>query len=178
MKRMTKKQLDVILEQHALWLKSDGINGKQGFIKERSLPNADFKHRDLRYLFFNSCHLPNIDCRGANLNPSKFIKCDLRQGFFQNSNASDCDFSGSDLYYSYFQGTILPRANFSKSTLLSAIFYQANIQDAIFAQATVGQKRMEIKLEKDGLEGLGDYYRRKVLKGAITDKEETRDAND
>ena len=55
--------LDEILEQHKLWLDSDGIEGERAY-----LPDANFTGADLRNANFTGADLTDAKLTGADLN--------------------------------------------------------------------------------------------------------------
>jgi hypothetical protein len=69
---MNKKELNKILEQHKLWLESDGEKGERADLRGANLRhadlwNADLRHADLQDADLQDAHLRRADLRGAKL---------------------------------------------------------------------------------------------------------------
>ena len=62
MKKITKEELKTILEQHKLWLDSDGEKDKCA-----NLSGADLYHADLRRAYLTGADLTGADLRRAYL---------------------------------------------------------------------------------------------------------------
>ena len=77
MRTIEKEELQEILEQHKLWLSSDGKEGKR----------ADLRYADLRY---------------ANLRSADLRYADLRYADLRYANLRSADLSSADLDYSAF----------------------------------------------------------------------------
>jgi len=82
---MTKEALNAILESHALWLNSNGREGKRANLREANLRVADLRGADLR----------GADLRGANLRGADLREADLRGADLRVANLREAnlDFS-------------------------------------------------------------------------------------
>ena len=77
---MNKEQLDKILDNHKLWLKTNGAEGER----------ADLRYADLRYANLSGADLSGADLRSANLRSADLRSADLR--------SADLDFSDFPLW--------------------------------------------------------------------------------
>ena len=68
MRTIEKEELQEILEQHKLWLSSDGKEGKR----------ADFRGADLRFADFRGADLSSANLHSANLHSANLSYADLR----------------------------------------------------------------------------------------------------
>lgn len=102
-KRMTREELDKIIENHHHWLNRD----IDGWEKMRAdLRYADLSYMDLRYVNLTNMNLSNAFLRGSDLSWA---------------NLSYADLNGSDLSYANFHGSDLSWANLSYVNLQYAI---------------------------------------------------------
>jgi len=92
---MNKKELDKILDDHKLWLSSDGEKGKRADLRYADLSSADLSYADLssadlRYANLRSADLSYADLSSANLSSADLRYADLRY--------ADLDFSAFPLW--------------------------------------------------------------------------------
>ena len=64
---MNQKELDKILENHKLWLKTNGEQGKKADLSYANLRSADLRYADLSYADLSSADLRYADLRSADL---------------------------------------------------------------------------------------------------------------
>jgi hypothetical protein len=101
---MTKEELQKILDDHKLWIESDGVEGER----------AD---------------LIGANLRGANLYGANLIDADLRGADLRGSDLIDADLRGADLRKADLIGANLIGANLRGANLYGANLYGAkNIQ--------------------------------------------------
>ena len=130
---MDSYQLGEILEDHALWLESDGSKGKQANFWKATLDFANLRR---------------VNLRNANLHAAKLVEANLREADLRKANLISADLTNADL-----RG-----ANLEKASLNSANLTQANLSDADLR----GARLMHANLVKTGfrranLEGCGVY---------------------
>lgn len=112
---MQQDTFNELAAQHALWLQTDGEDGRR----------AHFRGADLSQVFFNQA-----DLSGANMRGTILAGCDLR-----GVSLDDADLAESDLHYANLTGANCHRTNFSRANLESAYLNQASCFEAIFQQA-------------------------------------------
>ena len=99
---MKRKELDTVLEEHRLWLSTEGRSGQRA-----GLSGAD---------------LSGANLRGANLSRASLYGADL-----SGADLSGADLSGADLHYANLRG-----ANLSGANLYDAELSGANLRGAQF----------------------------------------------
>ena len=87
---MDKKTLDKILDNHKLWLSSNGAKGERADLSYADLRSADLRSADLR-----SANLSYADLRSANLRSADLSYADLRSA---DLRSADLDFSAFPLW--------------------------------------------------------------------------------
>ena len=110
MKKITKKELKTILEQHKLWLDSNEKEGKC----------ADLTDADLRFANLYGAYLTGADLRGSNLNFANLRRADLTSADLSHTNLTSVDLSGADLRYANLTDTDLSRADLAFANLSDA----------------------------------------------------------
>ena len=117
---MEQAKLDKILDNHKLWLKT---NGKQG--ERANLRSADLRYADLRYADLSSADLRSADLRSADLSSANLRSADLR---YADLSSAKLDYStfplwcgGLDVHIDDKQATQLlyhfvRNVNYSKNT--------------------------------------------------------------
>ena len=93
---MKASELKEILDQHQLWIDSEGKQGALAHLLCENLKGANLRDADLRV-----ATLSGVDLTGANL-----TKADLRNANLSGSNLSGANLSGADLHNAYLHGTI------------------------------------------------------------------------
>jgi len=91
---MTKQELDKILDNHKLWLSSDGKKGERADLSSADLRYANLRSADLRY-----ANLRYADLRSADLSSAKLRYADLRSADLRSADLSCANLSYADLRY-------------------------------------------------------------------------------
>jgi uncharacterized protein YjbI with pentapeptide repeats len=136
----TSEDLKKILEEHLLWLKTDGKAGAQA-----QLENADLSHASLTGVNLSKARLSKVNLNeatlayadlsgavmfSANLHHANLYKANLiNVDLGQETVASEC----SDLSYAHLGGANLTGANLS-----SACMYRVNLRDTELKDAEIG----------------------------------------
>ena len=76
MKTFTRKELDKILDNHKLWLSSNGEKGER----------ADLRYANLHYANLSSADLRYADLRSADLSSADLSSADLRYADLRSAN--------------------------------------------------------------------------------------------
>ena len=74
---MDKAKLNKILDNHKLWLKTNGEQGKKADLRYADLSYADLRYADLRYADLSSADLRYADLRYADLRYADLRSADL-----------------------------------------------------------------------------------------------------
>ena len=69
---MNQKELDKILDNHKLWLSSNGEKGERADLRYADLRSANLRYADLRYAYLSSADLSSANLRSANIDYSAF----------------------------------------------------------------------------------------------------------
>ena len=105
---MKKEELDHILQQHRLWLGSDGEKGKRADLWAADLRHADLRGADLRSTYLQGADLwdavlRDADLRGADLRVAD-LRCANLQGAELDTNIRNC----RSFYKAKFTSNALP----------------------------------------------------------------------
>jgi uncharacterized protein YjbI with pentapeptide repeats len=137
-----QQQVDAMLNDHLIWLRSKGEEGKQADFSYMYCENIDFSSyylrwnwastRDLSKINFDAATLKNCDLSGAcldsaNLDAASFIKCKCRGTVFANANLEDACFEKNDFENADFRCV---------SKFKDSHFEYNNFQDAIFDETS------------------------------------------
>ena len=110
--------INLVLEQHALWLDTNGEEGSR----------ANLKGRDLEGINLARTNLAQANMKGSNL---------------RDANLEEVNFEGADLEEVNFVRANLKGANFFKANLSKANFFKANLSKANLSETklegTVGE---------------------------------------
>ncbi len=100
---LTEAELAAILEEHALWLDSDGSEGMRADLRLAELPKAELPGARLR----------EADLHGANLDLANLQNADLRHADLSGSNLRNANLQGANLRKANVRGANLARARLS-----------------------------------------------------------------
>lgn len=143
MKKITRKELDEILEQHELWLLGKG--GKKADLSYTDLScislsgidlrDADLSYTDLSYTNLRSSILRNVDLRGAILRGADLWKIDLRDADLRNADLSDihlrdANLSGADLANANLEDTDLTNTDLTNTNLRGSNLKNVDLRGA------------------------------------------------
>ena len=109
MKKMTQAELDQVLQQHALWLQSNGDQGAQA-----DLSHADLFHTSLSYANLTGASLSRADLSGVDLTGANLSRADLSGAGLYHANLTGAQLAGVSL-----SGVSLSHANLT-GTQISA----------------------------------------------------------
>jgi uncharacterized protein YjbI with pentapeptide repeats len=124
-----------IIEDHELWLKTDGEEGKRARFSYVDLSRFDFSGRNLREAYFEY----------VNLCGAKFIESNLINAEIRNCTLNSVNMSGADICSAFFynctiiDGTLnnckAEHLIFEKSTLSCSCLYKFNANNSNFCQS-------------------------------------------
>ena len=127
---MDKKQLQKILENHALWLKNECG-------ESANLRSADLRSANLRDANLWGADLRNADLWSANLRNANLRDADLWGADLQDANLWGADLRGADLRNADLYGADLRNANLYGADLRNANLRDANLRDANLPSPTM-----------------------------------------
>lgn len=136
MKKITKKKLKEILEQHELWLDSNEKEGKRADLSSADLRFADLRWADLRFAKLSFVDLTDATLTDAILNDATLTgvdlsRADLRFAKLRFATLTDANLFGADLRLADLSGANLTCANLSYTNLTYTDLTGANLTDAI-----------------------------------------------
>ncbi len=114
MRKITKDELQEILDKHQKWLK-DEREGIRADLSNLNLWNADLSNSDL-----SNADLRNADLRNANLWNADLRDADLSNANLRNANLWNADLSNADLSNSDLRDANLRNANLRNADLRDA----------------------------------------------------------
>ena len=112
---MEASKLNLILEQHKLWLETSGVQGQRA-----DLENADLNRANLNGANLNGANLTNAILYFAYLNGANLTNAILYCANLRFANLEGANLSGADLRYANLTGADLRHVN----------LYYANLTDA------------------------------------------------
>ena len=130
---MKQEELNTILDEHELWVKSCATKGKR----------ADLSGEHLEGLAFDDRALSQASFRGAYLDGTKFIDAILVGVDFEGASLVDTDFSCANAWDANFNNTNCKDALFLSANLTEASFEGADLDGASFAQANLTEASLE-----------------------------------
>jgi hypothetical protein len=117
-----EQELEKVLEQHQLWLKSDGKEGAKA---------------DLRRISLNGEDLDEVDLRGADLSSADLSEANILYADFSGANLSGANLSGADLSGANFSGVDLSYANLQATNFRETDLENANLANANLSEAVL-----------------------------------------
>lgn len=130
---MEQEELNKILDEHELWVKSCATKGKQ----------ADLSGEHLEGLAFDDRALSQASFRGAYLDGAKFIDAILVSTNFEGANLKGADFSCANAWSANFNETNCKDAVFLSANLTEASFEGGDLDGASFAQANLTEASLQ-----------------------------------
>ena len=118
---MNKTELNLILENHKLWLNDDG--GERANLRGSDLSGSDLSGSDL-----SGSNLRGSDLRGSNLRGSDLSGSDLSYSDLRGSDLRGSNLRGSDLSYSDLRGSDLRGSDLSNIRIESVIGNRSEIK--------------------------------------------------
>ena len=138
---MEQPELNEILEQHKLWIETNGAEGKRANLKDAylraaNLLGARLNRANLRYAYLNGAkltgaNLNGADLTGADLGGANLTDADLRGANLTDADLRGADLTGADLRGADLTGADLTGANLTDANLTGANLTGANLTDAI-----------------------------------------------
>ena len=95
MRDISKQQLDKIIDNHKLWLQSNGEKGERADLSFADLSSTNLSSADLRYTDLRYTNLRFADLSSTDLSFADLSSADLR---YANLSDADLDFSAFPLW--------------------------------------------------------------------------------
>jgi hypothetical protein len=153
MKKMTKKELETIIEQHKLWLDSNETEGKcadltsadltGAYLSGADLTSADLTHANLSGAYLSGANLSGADLSGADLSRAYLYGADLRCADLTHADLSYANLRCANLSGAYLSGADLSGAYLSGADLSGANLYDADLSGAYLSGANLSGADLE-----------------------------------
>ncbi len=129
---MDSGEIKKVLEEHKLWIKTEGEKGKRASLAEESLYGEDLSNADLRFAEFSCINLEDANLQGANLMGADLSDSDLMNADFCGADLSGANLGGADLSGADLTGANLEGANLSGANLSGADLKGARLEFSSF----------------------------------------------
>lgn len=160
MRKISKEELDTILENHKHWLEHD-VEGWEGM--RADLRNTDLRGVDLSEANLRRAELSDVDLCGTNLSNADLYGADLSNAKLYRANLRITDLSGANLC-----NTILIMADLCGAILRGADLSGAKLSRAYLCGADLSGAKLYIS--RDNL--IGADFRNADLSEAILSNQE------
>jgi len=157
LRRLTDEELKSILDEHAMWLETNGEKGKQAdlsyvdftrqnreeaLLQWNMLRKADLRHANFLGASLRGAVLSKINLSGAALKRvdfvrSQFINANLKEAHLVESNLQMADFSGANMQKARLYKANLQDGNFLFANFEDSSITHANLQKAKFNMANL-----------------------------------------
>ena len=122
---MEASKLNEILDQHRLWIETNGMQGTSA-----NLINADLTGATLEFARLHGANLYGANLYGANLTGAFLTGATLTSAKLINTDLQDANLRGANLYGASLYGAKLNRANLSGANLHAANLTHADLTHA------------------------------------------------
>ena len=114
---MKPSELKAILEDHHLWLQSDGKQGKCANLEGVNLVGADLEGADLRNANLEDANLENANLMGANLQGANLQGANLRGADLRGADLRDANLVGAKFTTNFKKVRWFDHATFSEDQI-------------------------------------------------------------
>ena len=111
MKNFTKQELDKIIDNHKLWLSSNGEKGERANLRSANLRSADLSFANLSFADLSFADLSFANLRSADLSFADLSFANLRSADLSFANLRSADLSYADLSYANLRSADLSYAD-------------------------------------------------------------------
>jgi hypothetical protein len=125
-RKINKEKLDKMLNNHRLWVESEGESSEKADLRFADLSHAGLSRANLSYADLSGAKLQGADLRGAKLRDSDLSHADLRGADLSYANLSHADLSGADLRW-----TNLTYADFTETKLMNTDLRHTNANNTV-----------------------------------------------
>ena len=139
---MEASKLSLILDQHRLWIITNGVQGERAVLRDTNLEGADLSVANLSGANLEYANLCYANLSGANLNGAYLNGANLCYANLTGANLEYANLQGADLRVAILRGANLKGANLEYANLQGAdlrvaILRGANLKDAILRGAVL-----------------------------------------
>ena len=140
---MTEAELEVILEAHDLWVKSNGKKGERANLAYADLEGANLVNANLEGANLEGAHLHDAYLVDADLGSAKLRGADLGSANLVRANLVNANLGGASLVNAKLRGARLERANLGGANLEGADLGGANLEGANLGGANLEGANLE-----------------------------------
>ena len=99
---MNTKELDKILDNHKLWLRTDGEEGERANLERANLERANLEGANLEWANLKWANLEGANLKEANLEGANLEGANLKEANLERANLELANLKGANLDYSCF----------------------------------------------------------------------------
>ena len=136
---MDQQQLRQILDNHQLWLKSGGEQGKRADLRGADLRGEDLRGANLQQAYLQGANLLGAELQGANLQRVNLLGADLQEADLRWANLLEANLQGANL-----RGADLRAANLQRANLRGADLRAANSRGEKLEGATYSPEQLQV----------------------------------
>ncbi len=129
---MSCNQERQIINQHKLWLSTNGKQGKYGTIKNKTYTNIVFSNEDLTHLNINTCTFRNCHFSELKLLHTHFFHCNFENCVIINCDCTEIDINDCKFDYVTFENLIFVKSYFRSCEYKKIKFVKCVMFDASF----------------------------------------------
>ena len=118
---MEASKLKEILDQHKIWIESNGVQGKCADLENAYLCGANLINADLEGAILCIANLQGANLRGAKLTGANLYGASLRDADLTGANLRGANLRGANLGYANLIGANLIGANLEGANLYGAV---------------------------------------------------------
>ena len=126
---MEASELNLILDQHRLWIETNGMHGQRADLHDTDLHGANLKDAYLSYADLEGADLVGANLNGANLTRASLSGANLNGANLNGANLVGANLSGANLEYANLYNASLTGANLTGADLDSANLTNAILPD-------------------------------------------------
>lgn len=126
LRKITQKKLNVILNKHERWLKTNGYKGEQAIFINLDLSYLDFFRRNLREVKFYDCIISD----------SRFSESNMVESYFCDCKIKKCNFTNTTLKSADFIRCCISNINLHKANLLDVVFDNTTLDNVYYDETT------------------------------------------
>jgi uncharacterized protein YjbI with pentapeptide repeats len=124
-----------LIEEHRLWVESNGEQGRRAIFRDLNLNGYDFSNQRLSGATFRGQDLTHANFTGAELVEADFSDCQLQGANFSNSLLHRSNLTQSKAHKTSFKAAQLVEADLSRMSAEESDFSNAQLTDAVLRDA-------------------------------------------
>lgn len=140
-------KISTLLEEHKIWLNTEGVSGNRALLDGENLQQFDLSNVDLSHAILKNVNFIRANLSGAklcnaylvnsNLSYSNFKNADLSYANLSNTNLESVNFTEANLQGIILQNSFLVNGDLTRTNIIGADISQSNLNNANFTSATI-----------------------------------------